>query len=64
MYGAELQIGSAPDVEIKSEADDRAYTEKRQTSKIDVIGVLRALDSGGLIRVMCRKCGGLFLAGL
>ena len=51
VYGAELQTGSAPDGEIKSEADDRAYTETRQASKTDVFAAVRALDSGGLIRV-------------
>ncbi len=59
MYGAELQIRSAPHAEIKSEADDRAFYEPNQASKTDVTGILRALDSGGLIRVMrCRLPGG------
>ena len=52
MYGAELQIRSAPHTEIKSEADDRAYSEPNKASKTDAIGFVRALDSGGLIRVM------------
>ena len=53
MYGAERQVRSAPDVEIKSEADDRAFSEPSETSKTDVIGIVCALDSGGLIRVNC-----------
>ena len=52
MYGAELQVRSAPHAEIKSEADDRAFDQPDQASKSDVIGFLRALDSGGLIRVI------------
>jgi hypothetical protein len=52
VYGAELQSSSAPDAEIKSEADDRASTEATQTSKTDVTEGVCALDSGGLIRVM------------
>ena len=55
MYGAERQVRSAPDVEIKSEADDRAFSEPSETSKTDVIGIVCALDSGGLIRVI--RCG-------
>ena len=52
MYGAELQIRPAPDAEIKSEADDRAHTERSKASKTDVTGFVCALDSGGLIRVI------------
>ena len=53
MYGAELQIRSAPDTEIKSEADDdRAFYQPDQASKTDVIAFVWALDSGGLIRVI------------
>ena len=55
MYGAELQIRSAPHAEIKSEADDRAFSEPNKTSKNDVIEFVCALDSGGLIRVIRLK---------
>jgi len=51
VYGAELQIRSAPHAEIKSEADDRAQSETDQAPKPDALGIVRALDSGGLIRV-------------
>ena len=52
MYGAELQIRSAPDTEIKSEADDRAVDELNSTPTTDVLEPVRTLDAGGLIRVM------------
>ena len=52
MFGAELQIRSAPDAEIKSEAEDRAFTEPDQASKTDALGIVCALDFGGLIRVI------------
>ncbi len=58
MYGAELQIRSAPHAEIKSEADDRAYSEPNKASKTDVREFVRALDSGGLIRVIGRRLVG------
>ena len=51
LLGAELQIRSAPDAEFKSEADNRAYSEPNSTSKTDVLAIVRALDSGGQIRV-------------
>ena len=54
MYGAELHIRSAPHAEIKSEADDRAFFEPDQASKTDALVFVRALDSGGLIRVNWR----------
>ena len=54
MYGAELQFRSAPHAEIKSEADDRAFSEPNKASKTDVIKFVCALDSGGLIRVRGR----------
>ena len=55
MYGAELHIRSAPHAEIKSEADDRAFFEPDQASKTDALVFVRALDSGGLIRVIRRS---------
>ena len=42
---------SAPDTEIKSEADDRAYYSPEKASKTDALVVVRALDAGDLIRV-------------
>jgi hypothetical protein len=48
VYGAELQIRSAPDTEIKSEADDRAVYSPEKASKTDALEVVRTLDPGGV----------------